>query len=432
MFELELVEDLNEVKQNIIQFNNDIKVNQELRKRFFSHFRQWYYIKELDMFAPSKFIGYKNMNAQKYNNKDGTGADGRKTEAVLKQWFEKKDLPELLDLLQESMYSYGKVKTNSEVHILKNEISQIEILTSKKDNNEVIPAIRLLPMSENDPEFNEKSIEDVQEWFNEELPYRIYNYKRGMGTPSGTLVLFQFKGFVIASAILEDKILYKDGTMGAYTGAYNFDSSSIALFTPITAQEIKSIWDKFKGFNQSTQKLDVEQYHSLYKLLMAKNFRYVHEESQDEECFQEEIEKTEIDSSIVIEDIPKEPIKGEFNHNLSRKWKRNHITSKKAIVLAKYKCEYDNKHMFFKSSVTGKNYVEAHHLIPMEFQGQFKRSLDVEANIISLCPLCHKTVHHATAEEIEQIIKELYAKRRNRFQKCEIEIDINRLLTFYQ
>ncbi|WP_223553217.1 HNH endonuclease [Lysinibacillus sphaericus] len=431
MGEFSLVEDLKEIKQNMIQFNKDIKENEEMRRRFFSHFRQWYYIKELDMFAPSKYIGYKNMNALKYNNKDGTGADGRKTEAVLGKWFEKKDIPELLEELQEKMNGYGRVKINSEIHILKEEIEQIEYELALK-NNKGIPAIRLLPMSEDDPEFGEKSIEDLQEWFNDELPYRVYNFKKGMVTPPGTLVLFQYKGCVIASAILEEKVLYGERTEGGYSGAYNFVPSSIAVFTPIKSNELKSVWDKFKGFNQSSQKLDVNQFNSFCRLLLNKNFRYVLEENQDEEYFQEEIERTEIDSSIVVEDLPRELIEGEYNHSLTTKWKRNHVTSKKAIVLADFKCEYDNSHMFFKSSTTGENYVEAHHLIPMEFQKQFEKSLDIEANIISLCALCHKKVHHSTMEEKKPILESLFLERRNRLEKCEISIELVDLITMYK
>ncbi|MFJ3386379.1 HNH endonuclease [Lysinibacillus sp. NPDC086135] len=434
MSEFLLIEDLREVKQNMIQFNKDIKENEEMRRRFFSHFRQWYYIKELDIFAPSKYIGYKNMNAYKYNNKDSKGADGRKTEAILRKWFEKKDMPELLEELQERMNEYGKVKINSEIHILKEEIEQIEyeLILNKKNNSEGIPAIRLLPMSEDDPEFGQKSIEDLQEWFNDELPYRVYNFKRGMVTPPGTLVLFQYKGCVIASAILEEKVLYEERTEGGYRGAYNFIPSSIAVFTPIKPNELKSVWDKFKGFNQSFQKLDVNQFNSFCRLLLNKKIRYVLEENQDEEYFQEEIERTEIDSSIVVEDIPREPIKGKYNHSLTTKWKRNHVTSKKAIVLAGFKCEYDNSHMFFKSSTTGENYVEAHHLIPMEFQKQFGKSLDVEANIISLCALCHKKVHHSTMEEKKTILKSIFLERRNRLEKCEISIELEDLITMYK
>jgi predicted HNH restriction endonuclease len=119
--ELQLVENLDEVKRNIIQFNNDVKENEQIRKRFLSHYKQWYYIKELDMFAPSKFIGYKNMNADIYNNKSVNGADGRKTELALRNWFVKKEVPDLLIELQQRMNQYGKIKKTSEIHILKGE-----------------------------------------------------------------------------------------------------------------------------------------------------------------------------------------------------------------------------------------------------------------------------------------------------------------------
>jgi predicted HNH restriction endonuclease len=135
--ELKLVESLEEVKKNIIQFNHEIEENEEMRKRFLSHYKQWYYIKELDMFAPSKFIGYKDMNADKYINKDGTGADGRKTELALRNWFVKKDVPKLLDELQERMSSYGKIKKSSQIHILKNEGQYFNIVLNNRPQDNV-------------------------------------------------------------------------------------------------------------------------------------------------------------------------------------------------------------------------------------------------------------------------------------------------------
>jgi HNH endonuclease len=134
--ELKLVESLEEVKKNIIQFNHDIEENEEMRKRFLSHYKQWYYIKELDMFAPSKFIGYKDMNADKYNNKDGTGADGRKTELALRNWFVKKESPELLIELQERMSRYGNIKKSSQIHILKGEEQYFNegLINKSRDN----------------------------------------------------------------------------------------------------------------------------------------------------------------------------------------------------------------------------------------------------------------------------------------------------------
>lgn len=88
--------------------------------------------------------------------------------------------------------------------------------------------------------------------------------------------------------------------------------------------------------------------------------------------------------------------------------------------------------MYFTSKTTGENYVKAHHLIPMQFQDQFENSLDVEANIISLCPLCHKKVHHATFDEKKLILEELYKIRKDRLKKCKIDISLRDLFSYYQ
>ncbi|MDM5358813.1 HNH endonuclease [Peribacillus sp. ACCC06369] len=311
---------------------------------------------------------------------------------------------------------------------IENEIVEESMVTT---STATVLAIRLLPMSETDPEFAEQTIENLQEWFVSELPFRKYNFKKGMNADPGTLVLFQYKGHVIASAILEEKIMYTEDNEGEYRGAYYFTPSSIAIFSPITSEEMKNIWTQFKGFNQSLQKLDIKQYELLYQLLLRKNIRYVLDGEVDEESFQKQIENINTDGSEKVVDEPKEIIKGTHIITPITKWKRNPIVSKKAIVLAENKCEYDNLHLFFKSATTGENYVEAHHLIPMEFQDQFENSLDVEANIISLCPLCHKTVHHATMEEIEPIIRELYLIRQNRLNKCNIGLEFEKLMGMY-
>jgi hypothetical protein len=51
-----------------------------------AYFRAWYYIPELDLVGPSKFIGYRGMTASEYMETDEL--DGRVTEPVLSRWFE--------------------------------------------------------------------------------------------------------------------------------------------------------------------------------------------------------------------------------------------------------------------------------------------------------------------------------------------------------
>src|SRR3954451_9233135 len=111
-----------------------------------------------------------------------------------------------------SLFSGGdetnKFLNNLGFIIVENNPNGTDDQEEKIDFKVEVPAIRLLPMSENDPEFTGKSIDEVQEWFINELPYRKYNFKNGMNADFGTLILFQYKGHIIASANLEEKIMY--------------------------------------------------------------------------------------------------------------------------------------------------------------------------------------------------------------------------------
>jgi len=84
-----LVSEYDEIVNNVAAFNKGLEEGGGLENQL-SYFRAWYYIPELDLVGPSKFIGYKDMTANKYNNdKD---LDGKETVVILGQWF--KDLNE--------------------------------------------------------------------------------------------------------------------------------------------------------------------------------------------------------------------------------------------------------------------------------------------------------------------------------------------------
>lgn len=53
---------------NIKKFNEDLAEYEGLRKQL-KQFQQWYYVSELDLFAPSKFIGYQEMKGYIYIDK---------------------------------------------------------------------------------------------------------------------------------------------------------------------------------------------------------------------------------------------------------------------------------------------------------------------------------------------------------------------------
>ncbi|MDT8894037.1 HNH endonuclease [Halomonas sp. I1] len=82
---LEPVESINEAQVNAQAFSGVGKAAKTVANENFNRFFHWYYFPELDLFAPSKFIGYKNTNLDNYKGK-GTGTE---TQRVLGQWFSK-------------------------------------------------------------------------------------------------------------------------------------------------------------------------------------------------------------------------------------------------------------------------------------------------------------------------------------------------------
>ena len=100
-----------------------------------------------------------------------------------------------------------------------------------------------------------------------------------------------------------------------------------------------------------------------------------------------------------------------------------------ALKRAGHLCEVDNRHPGFIRKSDGTNYTEPHHLIPMCMQRFFENSLDVEANIVSLCSNCHNLLHYG--KDKVEILKQLYDLRKNELKEAGIEISFTDLLDMY-
>ncbi len=114
------------------------------------------------------------------------------------------------------------------------------------------------------------------------------------------------------------------------------------------------------------------------------------------------------------------------------RYKRDVYKSKRAIKKSGYLCQVDPNHKSFISNVTKKMYVEAHHLVPMSVQDRFENSLDVLPNILSLCPNCHRMIHHGTQQDKSTLIKRLFSIRSKEISEKGIQITEAELINIYK
>ncbi|MGL4971692.1 MAG: HNH endonuclease [Culicoidibacterales bacterium] len=137
-------------------------------------------------------------------------------------------------------------------------------------------------------------------------------------------------------------------------------------------------------------------------------------------------EKTNLDqalahlkeSKITFSGVKKLALAPFINEQQQKSYQRDASIAAKSIAIANYQCEIDNNHPSFIRRTNNENYTEAHHLIPMNAQGDFKYSLDIEENIVSLCSNCHNCLH--------------YNQRKVLLEQVGLQIEFNDLKKYYQ
>lgn len=104
-------------------------------------------------------------------------------------------------------------------------------------------------------------------------------------------------------------------------------------------------------------------------------------------------------------------------------FKRTNIVRVQAIELAGHKCEIDNSHITFEAEKDGSPYMEGHHAIPLHLQGDFLYSLDVFANVVCLCPICHRKIHYGRCVDRKDMLAYLFEERHYRLENCGLKLD---------
>lgn len=112
-------------------------------------------------------------------------------------------------------------------------------------------------------------------------------------------------------------------------------------------------------------------------------------------------------------------------------WKKSTIIKIQSIKAAGYQCEVNPEHYTFTAKSSGHPYMEGHHALPMQLQEKFDTSLDVYANIVCLCPICHRLLHYGVDSEKTEAVNRIYYDRVDRLASSGIKIsklDFERLV----
>lgn len=82
---MQLITSFKQAEENAVRFSDVLDHPETVAYKRLGQFFHWYYFPDLDIFAPSKFIGYENTSLEEYEGL-GTGSD---TTRILNTWFHK-------------------------------------------------------------------------------------------------------------------------------------------------------------------------------------------------------------------------------------------------------------------------------------------------------------------------------------------------------
>ena len=96
-----------------------------------------------------------------------------------------------------------------------------------------------------------------------------------------------------------------------------------------------------------------------------------------------------------------------FNKVKSTKLQKRDKSIKDNIIKSsKGYCHMNKKHITFPTN-SQKNYLEAHHVLPLSYQDGFNKTLDDVENMVAICPNCHQAFHRSTSQNKLKLIDEI-------------------------
>ena len=135
-----------------------------------------------------------------------------------------------------------------------------------------------------------------------------------------------------------------------------------------------------------------------------------------------------------INDIHRPPERG-IDASGKKRFKTQIKIRNFVLKKAHYLCDCDDTRHFYFESVELHNYVEGHHVVPMNRQEEYyfdsNINLDVPNNIVPLCPTCHCQIHLGSRQARLKILSELYVRNKAKLLTINPNLTLSILASYY-
>ena len=187
------------------------------------------------------------------------------------------------------------------------------------------------------------------------------------------------------------------------------------------------------SITRKLNKLD-NQFANLEKFINFANtavLKPIHSVTQIDEDI---IESDDDIKNIILSDIHRKPEKG-IDGTGRKRFKTQKKIRDAVLENANYYCDcHDSKHFYFESA-DFHQYVEGHHIVPMNRQEEYyfdkNINLDIPNNIVPLCPNCHCQIHLGSRQARIKILSELFIRNKAKLLSFNSELTLSILASYY-
>lgn len=199
---------------------------------------------------------------------------------------------------------------------------------------------------------------------------------------------------------------------------------------PSEQQLVQDLKDLLNVYDQIVGSMGNHNVENFYNLIEMKLEGYYLTEEETIEAAEKLIKNKRVPKNVPTYEgkkPKKSPIEGA---NKTPVYPRDPNVVISCLEMANYEPFFETKDTFI-SKVTGKKYVEIHHLLPMAYQHQFEWSLDIVENCVCLSNFHHALLHHGTDAERQPLLLQLYEARKDLLREAGIEVTFEVLKQMY-